>query len=130
MSNKLLIVVAVILVALGIVALVKDKVALGKGLTSDSISSETVATSTLMSVPLGLDARVLATTTNRSYAAIHNGCGAEIEVILSDAEADHGIVVADNGVFEIDGDNLYTGSIRATSSAACSSLIHVYELVQ
>lgn len=81
-----------------------------------------VATTGRMAIQAGQDIQILGTTTNRMYAAVTNDCSSVVYLTLdNDAPQDFGIRLnANGGSYEINDQNLYTGAIRATSSAACS----------
>lgn len=98
-----------------------------RGLSASWFSS--IATSGIMTV-VG-DARILATST-RKYAIICNDDASDKLYLSLDADKpvtttgeNTSVVVAVNSCYEIDTDNLYTGSIRASSTV--SSNVYILE---
>ena len=78
----------------------------------------------------GTDTAVLlATTSNRIYASFVNDCSSVVYLTLDDVPSGNANIVhdirlnANGGSWEINQNNLYTGAVRATSTAVCDILV-------
>ena len=75
-----------------------------------------------------VDATALASNTSRKYASFTNNGGATIYLKLgATAVVNQGIPLGPNEMFEIKGDNLFTGAVHAIKSTAIAVNLDVFE---
>jgi hypothetical protein len=84
--------------------------------------SMSVATSGRMAIGAGLDVQLVSTTSRRASLEITNDCTSVVYLTMNDdAPLNTGLRLnANGGSFTMDTNNIYTGAIRATSSASCN----------
>jgi hypothetical protein len=86
------------------------------------------ASNTRVAVDNSVSVQLLAANLNRKYAYVMNNTGKAFYLKLGAAAVGgQGILLSNNGLYEITGDNLWTGTVNAISSSSTSTSLDVFE---
>lgn len=111
----------------------------GNALTSTSFNSKqsldilpntgfSTASNTRVAVDNSASVQLLAANLNRKYVYIMNNTGKAYYLKLGAAAVvGQGILLSNNGMYEITQDNLWTGTINAISSSSTSTSLDIFE---
>lgn len=122
-----------------VIGVVRNADGSGNLLTSTSFNSKqgldvtpnmgfSTASNTRVAVDNSVSVQLLAANLNRKYVYIMNNTGKAYYLKLGAAAVvGQGILLSNNGMYELTGDNLWTGTVNAISSSSTSTSLDIFE---